>query len=328
MRHLDSDRNDLWDKELSAVVVTHNPNEMLLELLEELTEQVAHIIIVDNASGGDSLKFLEKAKQSLNVTIIKNAENMGVAVALNQGMDKAGSLGAEWVISFDQDSRPETDMVGKLWALSQRHEESAKIAIVAPRIIDKELGRSSAFLRKKSLLLYERLECHDAPLEDVTFVITAGSLIRLSVFEELGGFREDFFIDYVDTEFCLRLVLSGYKILVDCDARLRHSFGNRRKSQWGPFVFYPSFHPPERWYTISRNRIQMIRSFGFRLPHWLIYELMATAFILIRMLLTEDMRPAKLSALMRGTWDGIMGKMGKPFWAIENAEKSDSPPRN
>ena len=320
----ESNRTEEWNKDLSAVIVTYNPDERLLQLLDRLKGQVHHTIIVDNATRSERAGFLADAIQFPNVTMIMNPENMGVAAGLNQGINKADMLGSKWVITLDQDSKPDTDMVEKLRSLLQCQENSARIAIIAPRIIDSKLGRSSHFLRQRSLLLFERAKCDHGSLKNVTTVITAGAMIRLAVVKELGGFQEDFFIDYVDTEFCLRLRQRGYRIIVACDAHLQHCFGNRRKSHWGPFVFYPTFHSPERWYTISRNRIQMIKSFGLRIPHWLFYELTAMTYVFIRMLLTEDQRRAKLLQFFHGTWDGLRGRMGAPPWAIDPSLKDVS----
>jgi hypothetical protein len=52
--------------------------------------------------------------------------------------------------------------------------------------------------------------------------------------------------------------------------------------------------------------------YALRFPHWLAYELVATIFTSLRMLSTEDQKGAKLSAIARGTWDGLRGRMGKP----------------
>jgi rhamnosyltransferase len=306
---------------ICAIVITHNPDEKFLTLLYELERQVAHIIVVDNASSMDRFEYLEKARQFPCLTLIENTDNEGVAAGLNQGFDKAIQLDFEWVITFDQDSKPEEDMVEKLWRLLESQTESSEIAIIAPKIIDHELAHSSRFLSRRSQFLFELLECNESWLENVTTVITTGALVRITAFKELGGFREDFFIDYVDTDFCLRLQRHGYKIVVACDAGLLHTFGHRKKMQRVSFTFYPTFHPPERWYTMSRNRIQMIKSYGLRIPHWLLYEVVATSYILIRMLLTENERLEKLSAFIRGTWDGLRGRMGKPSFTSEDTRK-------
>ncbi|MBE3041888.1 hypothetical protein IMZ48_04760, partial [Candidatus Bathyarchaeota archaeon] len=165
--------------------------------------------------------------------------------------------------------------------------------------------------------LYERVRCRGDRLDDVSIVITSGSLLRASAFQALGGFREDFFIDYVDTEYCLRALSRGYRIVVACNAKLEHRLGDRTREQRGPFVLYPTGHSPTRWYYISRNRIPMLRMYALRFPHWLTFEIAASAFWLLRMLIAEDLRAEKVRAVLRGTWDGLRGRMGPMPGSIE-----------
>ena len=56
----------------------------------------------------------------------------------------------------------------------------------------------------------------------------------------------------------------------------------------------------------------MLRTFALRFPHWLTYEIVAALFMLLRLLTPEDQKLAKLSAIIRGTWDGLSGRMGRP----------------
>ena len=74
---------------------------------------------------------------------------------------------------------------------------------------------------------------------------------------------------------------------------------------------YPTFHPPIRWYYISRNRVPMIRMYGLKFPHWLSFEIVSSIYIFFRMLLFEDHRLKKFKAIYYGTLDGVRGRMGK-----------------
>jgi hypothetical protein len=105
-----------------------------------------------------------------------------------------------------------------------------------------------------------------------------------------------------------------------CKAKLDHHLGNRSRWALGPMQLFPTHHPPERWYTLGRNRIAMLKTYGRKIPHWLTYELVATTFVILRMLLTETQRMKKLSALWHGTLDGFRGLMGAPPWAAESEE--------
>ncbi len=298
-----------------AVVITRNPDREFIDRIKSIKEQVDKILIIDNASETTAQQNLQVVRQISGVSIDNLGENLGVAAALNKGVDRARELGFQWVLTLDQDSVPEPDMVDQLWTVYQSLEDHEKIVIIAPQIIDASVNRPALFLRQRSALTYERVRCRGDILENVSTVITSGSLMRITAVDAIGGFREDFFIDYVDTEFCLRAREYGYQILVACRARLQHNFGRRERVSLGPMTFYPSFHHPTRWYTINRNRVPMIRTYGLKNPYWLGYELIATGYILMRMLLTEDNRKEKLKAAFRGTWDGLRGRLGRPYWA-------------
>lgn len=51
-------------------------------------------------------------------------------------------------------------------------------------------------------------------IKDAMCIITSGALCRTSIFDEVGYFLNEYFIDYVDNEFCLRLLISGYRVCV------------------------------------------------------------------------------------------------------------------
>jgi rhamnosyltransferase len=293
-----------------GVIVTFNPSASLMDNIWRLSTQISHLIIVDNASKADSFHYIEKISSEL-IEVIINSSNLGIAAALNQGLRRAKELGFEWIIMLDQDSRPAPDLFDHLYTAYSKVYRPGQICIIAPQIINLELDKKTYFLRQRFGPLYERASCRGEILESVTTVITSGSLISLDVFQVLGDFREDFFIDYVDTEFCLRSLSQGYKIIVACQARIDHVLGRRRKVKLGRFAFYPTFHPPDRWYYMSRNRIPMIRMYAVHFPHWFIYEVVATAFNFLRMMLTEDQRLSKLRAVWQGTLDGLRGRMGK-----------------
>jgi len=305
------------DSAICAVVITHNPDEKFSELLNSLHSQVAQIIIVDNGTQVSSKAVFEGVEQQPGISMIENSENLGVATALNQGLNEAREQGFEWMVTFDQDSQPELDFVEQLVSVLKICKEQNNVAIIAPQIIDAKLQKQALFLRRRLGFIYERVRCKDTRLEDVTYVITSGAMVNTRIGEDIGGFRADFFIDYVDTEFCLRANLQGYRILVACEAKLHHHFGDRKHFRWGPIDFFPSFHSPERWYTMSRNRIPMMLTYGLKFPHWLTYDIVATVYILVRMLLTENQRGAKFLQFIRGTWDGLCGRMGPPYWVNE-----------
>lgn len=201
-------------------------------------------------------------------------------------------------------------MVEKLLNVYRTHPRSKQLAVVGPSIDDPIAEMSARHLRSRGYLGFELITCQKGWLEDVTFVITSGALYRMGVYEKIGVFQSDFFIDYVDIEYCLRAKMHGYEILVNCDAHLIHRLGKRQKRVIMGRAEYPRFHSPLRWYYLSRNRIAMLRKYAIRFPHWFMYELGNLVYGFLRMILLEDQRREKIGAFLRGTWDGMHGRLG------------------
>ena len=173
---------------------------------------------------------------------------MGVASALNQGFRWALEHGYHKIISFDQDSCPAPGMLPAMLNIFSAHNSDGKIAVVAPVIEDTKVKKRARFLRPKGKVFFEWIDCEDSILDNVTAVITSGALYDLKAYQQIGPFRDDFFIDYVDTEYCLRARQNGYKILVACNAFLEHRLGNQKKRFFLGQDHYPTFHSSFRFY--------------------------------------------------------------------------------
>ncbi len=275
--------------------------------------QVDHLLIVDNGSSPEcrnSAFSLPRAKYS-NIEFIFNQQNLGIAAALNQGFGRAIERGFEAAFVFDDDSLPATGMVAEVLSVYHGHPDQSRIAVVAPDVSVPSAGVKARFVRPRGKFLYERASCGGArTLENVSIVISSGALFNLQVYQQLGPFREDFFIDYVDTEYCLRARQHGYMIVVACQALLIHQLGDQKEAHLGPLTMHPLFHSPVRWYYISRNRMPMMGMYARLWPHWLLYELVINTYGLVRLALFEDQKRSKALAVLLGTWDGLAGRMG------------------
>jgi len=304
------EQTSLCSADICGVVVVYNPGKTLAENVERLSSQVSRVVLIDNGSKTEYHSRIE-ATASQRVEVLGNARNLGIAAALNQGLRRADELGYPWAITLDQDSRPTPDMIERLCDAFGCIGEPDRLVILAPQIFNLGLDKPTYYLKPRFGPFYHRARCQEGILESVSTVITSGSLINVDIFQKMGGYREDFFMDYVDTEFCLRARREGYNIVVACEARLDHVLGNRKEVRVGRLRMYPTYHSPQRWYTISRNRITMIRMYALRFPHWFAYEIVASWYTLARMLLLERDRAKKIRAIWRGFLDGLRGKMGE-----------------
>ena len=296
-----------------ALIVTYNPLPDFYARLDILYEELNQLIIVDNGSNIETRRLLEQEvlRRKSSLTVIFNEKNLGVATALNQGFRWAIEQGFEQIFAFDQDSYPTTGMVTTLQKKFTEYADNNRLAVVAPVVGDRQINVHARFLRPKKGLFFERAACTEKTLTNISFSITSGSLYNLEAYQELGPFQDDFFIDYVDIEYCLRANQHGYKIIAVCDAYLEHRLGEREKRELFGRDHFPTFHSPLRWYYISRNRIPMLKKYALCFPHWLSFEIISSSYILIRMLFFETEKKAKLRAIFLGTRDGLRGQMGK-----------------
>lgn len=298
-------------RDVCAVIVSFNPSPAVLKTIESLSREFGLVVVVDNGSPENQVSELRQQARSGNVELVPNESNQGIAAALNTGVRMADRRGFQWAVLLDQDSRPEPRMVEELLRVHARHPHQKSLAMVVPSFHHPHLQVEARFLRARVGKLFERVRCDGEMLEDVTIAISSGALIEPRLVLALGGFREDYFIDYVDTEFCLRARSKSYQIVAACRAQLSHRLGDRRHARLWKCSLYPTYHSPDRWYYIGRNRILTIRKYGLQFPHWLTYDLLAGVYGVSRMLLTESNRTEKLSQLARGTIDGILGKMDR-----------------
>jgi rhamnosyltransferase len=296
-----------------ALLVAYNPANDFLAHIEELYKEFNQIVLVDNGTNLKKQSILHNQVQCYGkaLHLIKNNKNLGIATALNQGFQWAIEHGYEYIITLDQDSIPAPEMVNTLIQGLENHPNREKLAALAPMIVEELLPRLSQYMRRRNKFVYEHASSESGLLRNVTITITSGSLYNLEIWKKLGPFRDDFFIDYVDTEYNLRAIQHGYEMSVQCEARLIHNLGKRQEKKLLGKTLYPTFHSPVRWYYISRNRIAMLKMYALKQPHWFFYETITTIRTFIRVFTLENQRIEKFKAFMYGTYDGLRGKMGE-----------------
>src|SRR5271169_4782555 len=96
--------------DVCAVVVTYHPDSEFPERLARILPQVGALVIVDNGSNETELKMLHEISANPSISLVPNAANLGVARALNIGIQRA-ALKSSWVLLLDQDSLVDGDMV-------------------------------------------------------------------------------------------------------------------------------------------------------------------------------------------------------------------------
>lgn len=282
-----------------AVVVTYHPDAQFAERLLPLAGEVDRVIIVDNGSGEEERSMLRSLVQPGKVELLANAENLGIATALNQGVRRAASLGYRWVLTMDQDSRARPGMIAGLAEALAACPFRDAVGLIAANFVDPAFG-----------VLFARGGRGNAFIEQPT-AITSGSLLSLAAFDRAGPFCDDFFIDFVDNEFALRLRSHGYRIIYSGRPLFDHAIGAPKRYRLLWMRPASSNHLPLRRYYITRNRLVTDWNYFIREPRWVmadLYRFLGEAFLMV---LFEEKKGAKIAAVFRGAWDAMRGKMSK-----------------
>ena len=289
---------------ICAVVVTFFPTEEVAENIVVLKEQIDHIVIVDNGSGFSGRKILSHFDGDPKVKVVYNSKNVGLAAALNIGVKYARDIGHEWIATFDQDSRATNGMIRTMMKNYERYPGRERVGILAPSCREKATGQLSVYPKQSG-------DDQNASWVLQLTVITSGSIFDAHIFDAVGYFREELFIDYVDHDFCFRCAEAGYKILVCHNAILDHQRGQqtRHKILWRDVI--TTNHDAMRRYYIARNSVFIYRKYFLKHPLWIAKDALVFIQNIVKVLLLETDRKSKLINMARGVVDGSIGKLGK-----------------
>ncbi len=289
------------DDKICAIIVTYNPDKGVIFNVRELHRQVKKIVIVDNGSNSNSKKYIEQIRTSYKCKVIYNNENLGIATALNVGVRYAIKHGYKWVATFDQDSTVTPNMLENMMKIYDSFPSRESLAIISPKH------------RDKNLIKYETRESFNRLSEyhSVMSVMTSGNLIKIDVFDKIGLFNDDLFIDYVDHEFCFRCQMNKLQILEADNAVLNHREGYTQRFYFiGKRITITNHNYLRRYYK-SRNRIYMYKNFFKIFPRWVLFDIKSFISETIGIIFFEDDKIRKIHSIIRGTNDGLKNRLGR-----------------
>jgi rhamnosyltransferase len=278
-----------------AVVVTYHPSEDLFDRINRVTEQVDRAVIVDNGSPTSCIEWLKAAADGRRVHLILNRRNEGVAHALNQGAKWAADQGYAWAFTLDQDTLIDEDALKSLFAVHEAFPQNEELAVIGSNYTDPRTGRP--LLRPNTR--------RRSPWKEEKTVITSGSLLSLSAYSAIGPFREEFFIDCVDFEYCLRARSRSFRVVLACRPSMQHVIGATTMHTVLRKTTGTSNHIPTRRYYMTRNLLVLVREYLTTEPAWVLSSLSTHLKSTVAMLLFEDHKLFKLKYLVMGMMDGL-----------------------
>jgi rhamnosyltransferase len=277
------------NRKILGVVVLYYPDKDVKDNLFSYINATDALMIWDNTPGGSGTIIAENPK----IIRMGMNENMGIGKALNEAVKYAMANDFTYLLTMDQDSRFEAGHDKKyIDIITQTDQE----AIFGPNYI---IHGQTLFKVEDSFINAES-------------TMTSGSLFPVNIFKRIGLFREDFFIDAIDHEFCLRARQNKIRILIIPQVLLFHQAGYQKKKHkflWK--TFFPNEYSPVRSYYIIRNGLVTQKLYPWSKNFWkgfLFYWFYKRIFFV---LCYEDNKYKKLKGLLLGYLHGKIGKTGK-----------------
>ncbi|MFE4948529.1 glycosyltransferase [Leifsonia sp. NPDC056665] len=200
---------------VSVVLVNFRGADDTIECVRGLRElnwpsDRLEIVVVENGSGDDSLEKLKALGD--DIILIDSGANLGFTGGCNLGVEHSNG---EFVAFLNNDAKPHPDWISEAIATFDGGRE---IGAVASKVLDWD-GVDVDFVDGSVTWYGMGYKPHAGEKDrgtwdvekDVLFGTGAAMFIRAEVFEELGGFDDNYFMFYDDVDLGWRLNLLGYR---------------------------------------------------------------------------------------------------------------------
>ncbi len=279
----------------AAVVVLFHPEGDLVGRLQRVLPQVARLIVLSNdGQGSQRLSGLDLA----HLTHVQAPGNIGLAAALNQGLNKAAESGFTWCLLLDQDTEVDADLVTGLAETFLACPDRERIGVLAPNY------RSPSGQR----LAYPA----DTPWQTLETAVTSGSLVAISSVQRAGPMREAFFIEGIDIEFSLRIRAAGLQLIGSGRPLMTHGAGAAEERRLFGRTVLVSHHTPWRCFMQFRNLTWTMWRYRRQEPRWVRSAMLSMLKRFVLVLLFERQRFSKAWAMLRGTFVGTTQMLTDP----------------
>jgi GT2 family glycosyltransferase len=295
---------------VAVVVLSWNRAEATLACLQSLAQQHfpgAQVIVVDNGStDGTPDQVREKYPW---VEVIETGRNLGYGGGNNVGIQAALAAGADYVWLLNNDTLVEPDALTKL---VQAAEARPGAGAWSPRILTRETpariwyagGSLGTVLTRSTHHAMWRNAKDETSLaqRSVSYVPGCALLLRRTAIEETGPWEERFFLYWEDVDYCRRLSEHGWGMVYVPDALVLHTGAGSSDEPGGTSATFDYYHTRNAlWYLKANAR-------GLRLLPSLAYRAGSLALRTAQLLLSRERdKGRKLSALVRGLKDGVIG---------------------
>jgi GT2 family glycosyltransferase len=224
--------------DVSIIIVNWNTRQLLRECLQSIDRHAApvraEVIVIDNNSADGSAAMV--AEDFQRVLLIRNTENLGFAVANNQGIAIARG---RYVLLLNSDTQVLDGTLAKSVAFADAHPDAAVVGCrtvfpdgrlqincyLLPGLLNLLLTLTHLAMRfpRSRFFGRRRLTWWDYDtVKEVEGVAGCFMLTRAEAIRQVGPLAEDYFMYSEDTDWCWRFAKAGWKVMYTPEPLLIH----------------------------------------------------------------------------------------------------------
>lgn len=281
-----------------------------LNSLKRITYENYLVLVIDNHSSNQSVQALRDCQADLGFEMLEANENNGFSAGNNIGIKFALEHQADYIVLLNNDTLVEPDFLEKLLEPFQICDRCGLTTGTIYYENDRKRvwcagGEFNQKTFKVTMLGNGNTEYHiPTAIKEVSFSTGCCMCIKAELLESIGFLDERFFLYEEDTEFCYRVIQSGWKIYYAPQSIVYHkvssSTGGGKKAS------------PLTQYYMVRNKMIFISEYarGLKRIRAYMHSLAMYGYYCLKGYM--DIRYAG-----RGIWDFRAGIKGKIKWVKE-----------
>lgn len=259
---------------LSIVIVNYKTFDLTRDTINSIFKYsypfTYEVVVVDNASGDDSLERLKDYFDD-KVKFIASEENNGFAAGNNQALRQVNS---DYVLLLNSDTVVWENTLEEIYNYMEKHDE---VGACGCRVrledgnLDKACKRTFPNVKNSFFRLfhipnsskddnYNLTNLPDDEVYEIDCLTGAFMFIRKDALDEVGFLDETFFMYGEDIDLCYRIKKAGWKIIYFGKSSITHLKGASSKKQKNKliyefyramYIYYRKHHADESSFIVN-----------------------------------------------------------------------------
>ena len=187
---------------ITVVLIAHKSKEIVLEFIDNLSKDIK-ILVIDNSNDLDLKSEIDK-KENVKIEFMNNN---GYGSAINYARTY---INTKYFFIFSPDVKNVDDEFIEVF--TERLKDIKLFGALGPRFLNvTEKSHKQSNIKKE--------------IGEINSISGAAMFFETTIFDDIGGFDENFFLYFEETDYCKRAKKKGYKIYQINKAKVDHPKG-------------------------------------------------------------------------------------------------------